>query len=199
MADAFQASPRPCLLFEGEQKYLRRMARGSTVTGDAGTYLVAAELALLGWPSALTTTGTARTDLLAQVGARALPAALQVKTKGERSRDFHVAVRKPAAPGANEWVVLVSLHADRDHRFFVVPRDVVVAVVKAHGVAFPDASRVLLGPAVFDGYENEWRLLEEPSSAAPWRIPGWVWRKRDEISWPDGHAGIPASASPDEE
>jgi hypothetical protein len=62
--------------------------RDKRVTGDAGEFLVAAECALRGWPAALTSAGTTRTHLFAQVGEARLPVAIQVKTKSAGSKDF---------------------------------------------------------------------------------------------------------------
>jgi len=167
------------------------MARDYRLTGDAGTFLVGAELALRGWPSALTTAGTTRTDVLAQVGARKLAAAVQVKTKSERSRDVQPGgVNEPAARLANEWVVLVALAENREHRFYVVPRDVVVTTVWASRLVFN--SRVVLDEGQYRGYEGFWEALEEPSWAAPWRLQEWVFECREKMTWPDGHSGIPA-------
>lgn len=123
----------------------RSRARGAT--GEAGTYLVAAQLALRGWPAALTTTGRPRTDVLAQVGNDKLAAAIQVKTKSEHSKGFEVtAIGSAAARYANEWVVLVSLAADGRHDYFVVPRDVVFATVQANRLVFDDPPRIRMGP-----------------------------------------------------
>ena len=157
--------------------------------GDRGTYLVAAELARHEWPAALTTTGTARTDLLAQVGDAKLPAAIQVKAKSGGSRDFQLqGVRDPAEKGANEWVVLVALAADHDHSFYVVPRDVVVAVILAFRDVYPRSSRVTLGEPEFEGYgrDDRWELLHHPSWEASWRVKRWVAERRDTLPWPDG-------------
>jgi hypothetical protein len=166
------------------------MSRDKRLTGDAGAFLVAAELALQGWPAALTAAGTTRTDVLAQVGQQRLPAAIQVKTKSAGAKDFQPSgVNSPAAAGANEWVVLVALADDRQHRFYVVPRDVVYATVQASHLSF--GSRVFLGEQEYAGYWNQWPLLERPSSAAPWRMKQWVFGWRDRMDWPDGHPGIP--------
>lgn len=168
------------------------MARNTRITGDAGAFLVGAELAIRGWPSALTSAGTARTDLLAQVGERRLPAAIQVKTKGERSKDFQPGgVSSPAAAGANEWVVLVALGPSARHTFFVLPRNVMFAAVKAANVALHHPPRLFLGPQEFDRYRDAWDLLEFPSWDAPWLLPSWMVRQRDQIQWPDDHPGIP--------
>jgi len=170
------------------------MLRDTRVIGDAGVFLVGAELALLGWPAALTSTGTARTDLLAQVGEGHWPAAIQVKTKSARSRDFQLKnIVEPAAPLANEWVILVALSDDRQHRFYVVPRDVAVATVKALNLAYENPSRVMLREEEFMAYAGDWDLLRRPAWEAPWRVREWVDAYRHEMTWPEGHAGIPES------
>ncbi len=168
------------------------MSRDTRLTGDAGAFLVGAELALRGWPAAPTTAGTTRTDLLAQVGEERLVAAIQVKTKSEQSKDFQPGgVREPAARQANEWVVLVALSNDRQHRFFVMPRDVVVATVQALNLAYSNPSRVMLNEGEFKDYADEWDLMQRPSWEAPWRLRGWVYDYRHQMVWPEGHAGIP--------
>jgi hypothetical protein len=88
--------------------------RRSVETGAAGVFLVAAQLAQRGWPVSVTYGNTARTDLLAQVGANLLPVAIQVKTKGELVVDWLLAkgITDLSPPDANEWVVLVALHED---------------------------------------------------------------------------------------
>lgn len=168
------------------------MARDYRLVGDAGAFFVAAQLAMRQWPAALTAAGTARTDVLAQVGHNGLPAAIQVKAKSHGSKDFQPgSVQEPASPGANEWVVLVALSDGPDHRFYVVPRDVVVATVAAFRLAFENPSRVVLGEQAFCGYRDGWDLLQEPSWRAPWRIQEWVFGLRDRMKWPEGHSGIP--------
>lgn len=163
------------------------MARSTSLTGEAGSFLVAAELALRGWPAALTTSGTRRTDLFAQVGQNRLPVAIQVKTKSEPTKDFQPGnVTSPAAPGANEWVVLVGLQSKGTHRFYVVPRDLVVATVLAANLAFSNPSRVLLGAQEYEFYQGRWDLLEVPSSEVPWRAKHWVIKRIPEV-WPENY------------
>jgi len=119
-----------------------------------------------------------------------LAAAIQVKTKSERSRDFQPGgVTDPAASQANEWVVLVALATDRNHRFYVVPRDVVVATVQASKLVFN--SRVVLDEGQYKGYLGCWDGLAEPSWVAPWRLQEWVVECREKMTWPEGHSGIP--------
>jgi hypothetical protein len=168
------------------------MPRDTRLTGDAGAFLVGAELAQRGWPAALTTAGTTRTDFLAQVGEEHLAAAIQVKTKSARSKDFQPGgVVHGAAPQANEWVVMVALSEDRQHRFYVMPRDVVVATVQALKLAYNNPSRVMLNENEFKDYADEWDLLEHPSWEVPWRLRGWVYDYRHEMAWPEGHRGVP--------
>lgn len=176
--------------------YSSPMARDTRLTGDAGAFLVCARLALKGWPAALTTTGTARTDILAQVGEARLPAAIQVKTKSASSRDFQLkGMVDPAAPLANEWVVLVALREDSRHSFYVLPRDVVVATVMALNLAFGNPSRVMLREDEFNDYADDWDLLRRPAWEVPWRVRQWVYDYREEMPWPDGHPGIPANCA----
>jgi len=114
-------------------------------------------------------------------------------TKNLHSKDFQAGgVRDAAASGANEWVVLVALGENRKHRFFVLPRDVLVATVRACELAVGSAR--FLGEREFSGYEGEagWTLLERPSWDAPWRLNEWVVSMREEIEWRIGHSGFPA-------
>lgn len=159
--------------------------RHQTQTGAAGAFLVAAELSLRGWPASVTFGNTKRTDLLAQVGDHLLPVAVQVKTKGEKSRDFRLASLTQLSPsGANEWVVLVALHADARADFFVVPRDHVVASVVAVMHALPKNSWGALGPQEFAGYQDAWSLMERPARAAKWSVQPWVLDVLEEMERP---------------
>jgi hypothetical protein len=179
-----QRHPVGTLTLDGALTRARRHRRSRHVP-------VAAQLALQGWPAALTTTGTPRTDLLAQVGDK-LAAAIQVKTKTEHSKRFEVtAIGSAAARYANEWVVLVSLAADSQHEYFVLPRDVVFATVQANRIVFNDPPRIRMGPEEYAHYRNEWNLLQTPSWEAPWHLRAWVFNSRDRITWPDGHPGVP--------
>lgn len=170
------------------------------MTGDAGTYLVASQLALRGWPVSLTTAGTTRTDLFAQVGSRLLPAAIQVKTKSHNNKRFEpTSVDGTAAEGANEWVVLVALARDRlAHEFYVVPRDVDVATVLTHRLKGM-GPRVWLGPEEYAFYRGQWDLLELPSWQAPWRVRSWIVNDLGNLPWPDDHAGPPRDVAVYEE
>jgi hypothetical protein len=105
-------------------------------------------------------------------------------------------VQEAAAKDANEWVVLVALSDQRAHTFFVVPRDVVVATVQAFQIAFDYPSRTSLGPQEYAAYKERWDLLERPSWAVPWMLPGWVLDYADQMEWPDGHPGPPPDAKP---
>lgn len=122
--------------------------------------------------------------MLAQVGERQLPAAIQVKTKSERSKDFHLrSVRERSAEEANEWVVLVSLAMDGDHDYFVVPRDHAWATVEA---TLPENGRGLIGPQEFPSYRDAWHLLEYSARDAPWMVEQWVYDSWMELPWPEG-------------
>jgi hypothetical protein len=161
------------------------MARATSGTGAAGAYLVAAELALRGWPVAVTLGNTPRTDVLAQVGDAQLPAAIQVKTKGERSKDFRLGgIKDPSTEGANEWVVLVSLDAP-EHAYYIVPRNHVWATVQA---TMPANHLALIGPQEFPAYENQWELLQRPASDVEWMVEDWVRDSWHALPWPDGEA-----------
>ena len=161
------------------------MTRRPVDTGSAGAFLAAAELALRGWPASLTYGNTARTDVLAQVGSALLPAAIQVKTKGETSRVFQLrGVHDPSAPDANEWVVLVALNRPSPADYFVVPRNHVCGAVVAVMEAKPRNQRGGLGPQVFERYRNEWELMEMPARDVDWRVEDWVYPILERLDWP---------------
>ena len=141
-------------------------------------FLVAAELARHGWPASVTYGNTPRTDVLGAVGARQIPVAIQVKTKGERSRDFQLGGVAAGSPrGVNEWVVLVALYVAAPADFYVVPRNHVAATVLAVLEDRPGNTRGMLGPQEFEGYRDEWELMERPAEQVPWRGQGWVLRR----------------------
>lgn len=166
------------------------MPRNTAATGSAGAYFVAGQLALQGWAASLTFGNTPRTDVLAQVGKRKLPAAIQVKTKSERSQDFQLGgIKAWSAAGANEWVILVALRAEQRPDYFVLPRDHARATVKAFELFI--AGRNFLGEQEFRSYENRWDLLECPSWDVEWSVAPWVREAADRMDWPDERGPFP--------
>src|SRR5829696_3049704 len=138
--------------------------RTTSDTGGAGAYYVAAELLRRGWAASVTYGNAPRTDVLAAVGPDRLPAAIQVKTKGETSKTFQLGgIEDPALQSANEWVVLVALRGEGSQDFWVVPRDDCWATVLAFHFAFGPDKRVALGEEEFESYRGRWDLLERPS------------------------------------
>lgn len=129
-----------------------------------------------------------RTDVLAQVGPGGLPIAVQVKTKSEQSKDFHLhGISEPSPPEANEWVILVALSGSQDHEYFVVPRNHVWATAQA---TMPENHRGLIGPQEFPAYRDAWALLERPAQDAEWRVEQWVRDKWESLPWPAGEQPV---------
>lgn len=156
------------------------MSTKSDLVGSAGLYAAAYELARLQWLVSPTFGNAARTDLLAQCADEPTrqTAAIQVKTR--TSGDFHLDISDGSPPGANEWVILVSLPSARDARpgFCVVPRNHVCTVVVVLGAILESQRkpwpRKLIGEHEFKDYEDKWELMNAPASDAPWWLPQWV-------------------------
>lgn len=153
------------------------MSRRSDLVGSAGLFAAAAELARNDWLVSPTFGGAARTDLLAQHTELKLTAAIQVKTR--TGGDFHLPVSDHAPPGANEWVILVSLgeHGTRPG-FDVVPRNHVCLVVRVLGSILESQGRAwprkLIGEQEFERYRERWDLMNASSEQAPWMQRQWV-------------------------
>lgn len=155
------------------------MSAKSALVGAEGVFETAAGLSRRGWIVSLTLGNTPRTDLLGQqASGQFLSAAIQVKTRTRG--DFHLDVSDLSPPGANEWVVLVSLEADGNHeRFCVVPRNHVCAVVLALDAIFKRQEkpwpRKMIGTQEFSKYQGQWELLQKPAEDVPWLLlPSWV-------------------------
>jgi hypothetical protein len=153
------------------------MSKESDLVGSTGLFAAAYELARNKWLVSPTFGSAARTDLLAQHTETDLTAAIQVKTR--TSGDFHLAVSDPSLPGANEWVILVSL-GDRTARpaFNVVPRNHVCLVVRVLGDILEEQERrwprKLIGEQEFCRYRGAWELMTRPAGEIPWMLPQWV-------------------------
>ena len=164
--------------------------RGTNETGAAGVFAVCAQLAQRGWFASPTLGNTPRTDILAQVGDSLRPAAIQVKTKSEHSKDFRPSVSGYSAPDANEWAILVALSEDDVADFFVMPRDHLVAAVRAFDNT--KGGQTFLGPQEFESYRGNWDLLEEPSWKADWgMLRDWIRDNTDDSTWPSGREPFP--------
>ncbi len=155
------------------------MSVKSGLVGAEGVFETAAELTRQGWIVSLTLGNAPRTDLLSQQASdQYLSAAIQVKTRTRG--DFHLDVSDLSPSGANEWVVLVSLEAERnDGRFCVVPRNHVCAVVLALDAIFKRQEkpwpRKMIGAQEFSEYRDRWELMQGPAEDVPWSLlPPWV-------------------------
>lgn len=178
---AIQRVARPTESSDEERKMT---GRTTSDTGGAGAFYVAAELLRRGWAASVTYGNAPRTDVLAVVGPDRLPAAIQVKTKGERSKTFRLGgIKDPALASANEWVILVALRGDASQEFWVVPRDDCWATVLAFQLALGPAKWVGLGEQEFESYRGRWDLLERPSWDAECAVEKWV-SDNAERDWP---------------
>jgi len=153
------------------------MSKRSDLVGSAGLFAAAHELARYDWLISPTFGSAARTDLLGQHTETDLTAAIQVKTRTRG--DFHLNVSDQAPPGANEWVVLVSL-GQRGTRpaFNIVPRTHVCLVVRVFGAILEGQGkpwpRKLIGEHEFCRYRGAWETMSRPAEDAAWMLPQWV-------------------------
>jgi hypothetical protein len=98
------------------------------LTGAAGEFFVAAELARRGWAPSITPSGVEGTDIMAQHAETRRVIAVQVKAS--KSRRFTLSVRdeRPSVT-MDEWYVLVSLESADSPRYWVLPRNHVTALI----------------------------------------------------------------------
>jgi len=145
---------------------------------------------------------------------------IQVKTKSwVRVPKWHMGSHWMApAASDREWYVFVWLATDARMRprCFVVPRDHATAgAYVGHQAWLTDpgvppgkrntpVSRVMAGVDLWEGYEEAWDLLDQPTGEAQVRLPEWVRRMIDEprIEFPDWHpwrgpTGVPANWMPE--
>jgi len=166
--------PDPCRSW---RDYAGSMSKQSDLVGSAGLFAAAYELAREGWLVSPTFGNAARTDLLAQHSETDLTAGIQVKTR--TSGDFDLDVWDASPPGANEWVILVSL-GQRNTRpgFNVVPRNHACLVVRVLGAILEEQGRrwprKLIGEQEFNRYGGSWELMTRQAHEAPWMLPTWV-------------------------
>lgn len=186
------------------------MPRSDTqLTGSAGEFLVAGELARREWVPSITPRGIERTDILAQHSGTADVIAIQVKTANP-GYAFRLG-KKAEAPAKQwtEWFVFVALRELKQRpRFFVVPTDIVAALTyvghrawlkepKKDGSPRKDSSIRAIDPGQIDAYEERWDLLEHPADEAPVWTPDWVIeRGNSDIGWPEGHRGFDGVSPP---
>lgn len=183
------------------------MTRSDTqLTGSAGEFLVAGELAQRGWVPSITPRGIERTDILAQHSSTGHVVAVQVKTANQGYR-FRLGLKNESpARQWNEWYVFVALSGiGKRPRFFIVPTDVVAGFLyvkhrlwlagrKPDGTARKDSSIRTFSIAEVSPYEEAWDLLLASADEAPVSVPDWVIeRGSTDIGWPEGHGGLTPS------
>lgn len=173
------------------------------LTGAAGEFFVAGELARRGWRPSITPRGVERTDVLAQHSESGRLVALQVKTATTTAFRLGRKDEQPAQ-AQNEWFVLVALReAKARPRYFVLPTDVVAGWLyvdhrvwlegtKRDGTARKDtAIRVIRMHEIDVGYEEAWDLLNPSAHDAPVHVPDRILeRGASDIGWPDRHPGL---------
>jgi hypothetical protein len=154
---------------------------------SAGEHWVCAVLAGLGWAGALTRDGLERTDILAVHTVRRAMIEVQVKTASNMARPnwrLNAKAQRPAVSD-REWFVLVALapKAWQEHRAFVVPRDHAAAAAWIRhqdwltdpsapaGQRNAPVDQARIQDWVFEGYEQRWDLLENPTVVAPVLLP----------------------------
>jgi hypothetical protein len=104
--------------------------RDTQLTGSAGEFFVAGELARRNWVPSITPRGIERTDILAQHSETARVIAVQVKTANPGS-DFLLSPKaeRPAQEW-NQWYIFLALGPlDARPRYFIVPTNAVAALV----------------------------------------------------------------------
>jgi hypothetical protein len=173
----------------------------TALTGAAGEYFVAAELSRRWWAASITPRNADRTDVLAQHVDSGRVVALQVKcSSGRGSFSLSVKDEQPTARD-NEFFVLTHLEAEDERpRFFVIPRNLVAALI------YVDHRRWLSIPAkngqphndnprrqvrIDDVwiYEDAWALLEQPTDGF-FKAPPWFVECGRDFGLPDGHPGL---------
>ena len=182
-----------------------RSRRSDTqLTGSAGEFLVAGELARRQWVPSITPRGIERTDVLAQHSKTGDVVALQVKTANPGNAFRLSPKAEIPAKTWNHWYVFVSLRGLMDRpSYFVVPTNVVAALIyvghrswlkgtKRDGSARADSSVRAIKVHELEGYEDAWGLLLEGADHAPVYLPQWIYNESERgIGWPEGHPGFP--------
>lgn len=179
------------------------------LTGSAGEFLVAGELARCKWVPSVTPRGIERTDILAQHAETAAVIAVQVKTANPKN-PFRLSPKaeRPAQQW-NQWYVFVSLRDLNERpRYYIVPTNVVAALIyvghrawlkgtKRDGSARRDSSVRAAQLAEVAAYEDAWELLAAPADQAPVHLPAWVFERGEgDVGWPDGHPGFAVHQAP---
>lgn len=152
-----------------------------------GEHWVCSVLAGLGWSVALTRDGVERTDVLASNAVNGLMVEVQVKAASYMPKPNWRLNSKAQQPARSdrEWFVLVILgrSAWGANRGFIVPRDHVAAAAWishrdwltepgiAPGIRNAGHDQTHVHASVFAGYEDQWSLLDEPSTSAPVLLP----------------------------
>ena len=170
------------------------------MTGSAGVFFVAGELARRDWVPSITPRGVEKTDILAQHSTEGLMVAIQVKT-ASAGYNLRLGVKNEApARDWNEWFVFVALgEVAARPRFFIVPTNVVAAFLyvkhrvwlegtKRDGSPRKDSAIRALSLGELAPYEGEWASLLKRADKAPIHLPDDVWeRGTSDIGWPPGH------------
>ena len=174
------------------------------LTGAAGEFFVAAELARRGWRPSITPRGVERTDVLAQNSESGRVVALQVKTATTNVFRLGLKDEQPAH-AQDEWFVLVTLGEEEVRpRYFVLPTNVIagwlyvehrvwLSGTKRDGAPRKDTPiRAIRMNEIDAVYEEGWDLLNAPADNAPVRVPERILEGASGIDWPDGHPGLSA-------
>jgi hypothetical protein len=146
-----------------------------------------------------------RTDIVAQHFVTERLIAVQCKAStARRSVQLSQTSEKPAQPGVEEWFVCSSVREGAHHRprFYVIPRNVVAALVfvqhrrwlagaRADGEPRKDSSRRVLKWEEIDRYEERWDLLHHPTAEVPYWLPEWFREAAALFGLPEGHPGLP--------
>jgi len=181
----------------------RSMSLATELTGVAGEYYVAAQLAHRGWTPALLHAGASHLDLLAR-GPDGRHLGIQVKATATGSCAMSITRTLPVVAGENDWMVMVDLDAsqpDRQADFFIVP--LVVAELfawlgyEAHelwkeqaGKATRVGGTTWLKPRDFAPYRGRWDLLDCDARTVPFEFSGGF------DKWLEAVGGVPQSYKP---
>jgi hypothetical protein len=175
------------------------MARATGLTGAAGEYYIAAELSRRDWLATVTIKNSPGTDVLAQRRGGARLVAIQAKTSWGTSWQLGTKDERPSSRNT-EWYVLVSLRGEFERpSFYVVPRNVMAALVylehqdwlldkghihgRARGVRNENERRTIRARWI-EGYHEQWDLLDGSANSAPFLADHAFLEAEDDIGLP---------------
>jgi hypothetical protein len=177
------------------------MPSSTGLTGAAGEYYVAAELSRRDWLATVTIKNAPGTDVLAQRRDGSRIVAIQTKTSSGTSWQLALKDERPPSRD-NEWYVLVSLGQLFDRpRFYVMPRNIVAALVylehqdwmldtaRVHGPARGarnENERRTIRARWIEGYLEQWDLLDRSAYRAPFLGDPVFLEVADDIGLPAG-------------